>query len=201
MTLSHYIDLKPVPEEDLKIPQAMGSLFEMLHKALAFSGERGIAISLPHHSEGTKKHPFSSLGDVLRLHGAEQALQTLLKRSEFRTLADYVYFNQIQPVPRETKNCVIRRVQVKSGTERLRRRAIKRHHLTEEEAKERYPDGKEALSFLPYFSVKSLSTDQKNFRLFLSHKMVEGEPVEGIFSAYGLGIKNEAGQFPTIPWF
>ncbi|QCE33035.1 type I-F CRISPR-associated endoribonuclease Cas6/Csy4 [Acetobacteraceae bacterium] len=202
MILSHYIDLLPVPEEEMRVSQLMADCFGMIHKALAFSKEERIGISLPHHKEGLAEMQTPSLGNLLRLHGSEEALRNLLKRPELQTLTDYVHIKGILPVPRGTQYRSVKRVQVKSGMERLRRRAIKRHNISQEEAQRRYPDGGEAVSFLPYLSIKSSSSHQ-HFKLFISHGEIMEKPVAGKFSAYGLGIADQKKNIPcpTVPWF
>lgn len=181
-------------------PQIMADLFAMIHKALAFSKQEQVAISLPKSKEGTKEMPTPSLGNLLRLHGAASDLENLLKRPELRTLEDYAVLSPVQPVPRETSHKTVRRIQVKSNPERLLRRSVKKGWLSEEEAAERLKTMKKVRIYLPFIPIRSSSSGH-SLKLLIEHGKKQPNPVAGKFSAYGLGIQNEEGNFPTIPWF
>ena len=61
---------------------------------------------------------------------------------------------------------VVKRVRAKSNADRIRRRAIKRHMITQKEAFERIPNSVEKKLSLPFVVMGSGSTQQK-FRLFI----------------------------------
>jgi CRISPR-associated endonuclease Csy4 len=97
-------------------------------------------------------------------------------------------------VPARVSHRTVSRVQAKSSPERLRRRQMHRHGLSEAEAQERIPDTVAERLALPFVSIRSRSTKQ-TFRLFIVHGVSKGTPQSGMFNSYGMS--NEA----TIPWF
>lgn len=109
-------------------------------------------------------------------------------------LRDYTDLSLIQAVPAETAFRTVSRVQVKSSVERIRRRAVSKGWLTEEQARERIPMANEQRTLLPFIALKSLSTGQ-HFRLFLKQGQLQERPTPGVFSFYGLSAS------ATVPWF
>ncbi|EPO8055394.1 type I-F CRISPR-associated endoribonuclease Cas6/Csy4 [Pseudomonas aeruginosa] len=78
--------------------------------------------------------------------------------------------------------------------ERLRRRLMRRHDLSEEEARKRIPDTVARALDLPFVTLRSQSTGQ-HFRLFIRHGPLQATAEEGGFTCYGLS----KGGF--VPWF
>jgi CRISPR-associated endonuclease Csy4 len=111
-----------------------------------------------------------------------------------RGMRDHVTLTPPTRVPENTRHCVVRRVQVKSSPERLRRRLIRRHGLDVQEAYRRIPDEAAELANLPYVQLRSTSSGQ-SFRLFIEHGPAQSHAVAGNFNAYGLS------HVATIPWF
>jgi CRISPR-associated endonuclease Csy4 len=87
----------------------------------------------------------------------------------------------------------VRRVQVDSNPERIRRRQIRRHGWSEEEARRRVPDSARRKTTLPFLICESGSTGHR-FRLFIEHKVVD-DVAGGAFNAYGLS------STATLPLF
>ncbi len=167
----------------------MSSLYAQLHKALALSGRNDIGVSFPQAQDSA-----SGLGAILRLHGDEEVLHRFCSSEWLHGVKDYVRVQAMGRVPDACQHRVVRRVQAKSGVERLRRRQIKRHGLTEDEAKARIPDGiRETLAY-PYVRLSSASTGQV-FLLFIKHDPLGDLPQKGAFNSYGLS------RVATIPWF
>jgi CRISPR-associated endonuclease Csy4 len=168
----------------------INALFAKLHRALVALQSREIGVSFP---KVDKKRPH--LGDILRLHGSEAALENLQKKNWLSGMRDHVEVGEITPVPPDSSHCRIRRVQAKSSAERMRRRYRKRHEdVTERDVEGLIPDSVEKRLDLPYLQLKSESTGQR-FRLFLEHMPPKSHSSSGEFNTYGLS--NEA----TIPWF
>ncbi len=88
----------------------------------------------------------------------------------------------------------VSRVQAKSNPERLRRRLMRRHDLSEEEARKRIPDTVARTLDLPFVTLRSQSTGQ-HFRLFIRHGPLQATAEEGGFTCYRLS----KGGF--VPWF
>lgn len=187
--MDHYIDLRVRPDPEFPVPQLLNALAAKLHRALVTLKADDIGLSFPHH-----KAKGTGLGDTLRLHASRSRLQQLMQADWLAGMADHVVPADVQPVPTDAKHRVVRRVQAQSNAERIRRRQIKRHGWTEQEARERIPDAVEQRLDLPWLTLRSQSTGQ-NFRLFIEHLPCQPDPVAGSFNAYGLSTT------ATIPWF
>ncbi|GAB4062504.1 type I-F CRISPR-associated endoribonuclease Cas6/Csy4 [Uliginosibacterium sediminicola] len=187
--MDHYIDLRLRPDPEFPVPQLLNALAAKLHRALVALKAEDIGVSFPQHNA-----KGAGLGNTLRLHGSRPRLQQLMQANWLSGMADHVQPADVLPVPAGAKHRVVRRVQVHSNAERIRRRQIKRHGWTEQEARERVPDRVEQRLDLPWLTLRSQSSGQ-NFRLFIEHLPSQADPVPGSFNAYGLS--NTA----TIPWF
>jgi CRISPR-associated endonuclease Csy4 len=186
--MDHYLDIHLLPDPEFPAGQLMNALFAKLHRALVQLDSRSIGVSFPDARKG------AGLGQHLRLHGCMAALNDLLALPWLTGMRDHVKLGEPTPVPTDAKHCRVRRVQVDSSPERLRRRTMRRHGLSEEKARERIPDHAAKLLQLPYISLRSQSTGQP-FRLFIEQGKPQPEPVVGSFNAYGLS------QEATVPWF
>ncbi|OCQ52114.1 CRISPR-associated endonuclease Cas6/Csy4 [Photorhabdus australis subsp. thailandensis] len=184
--MDYYFEIRVLPDPELSQQDLMEALFAKLHRALGQVGHGRIGVSFPCARK--------TLGDKLRIHGANEALNDLRALPWLKGLRDYTETMDIQPVPQDTRYRRVSRVQVKSSAERLRRRAIKKGWLTEEQALQRIPTIKEQRSDLPFLSLKSLSSGQ-SFLLFVKQGLIEDKPTSGVFSSYGLSSS------ATIPWF
>ncbi|MDT4877769.1 CRISPR-associated endonuclease Cas6/Csy4 [compost metagenome] len=109
-------------------------------------------------------------------------------------MRDHTEVTPVAAVPAEAVPRSLRRVQAKSSPERLRRRQMRRHGLTEEQAQDRVPDSAVELLKLPYVMLTSASTGQ-TFRLYLRLSPAFGNAQPGTFNAYGLSAS------ATTPWF
>lgn len=187
--MDHYIDLKLLPDPEFPATQLMNALFAKLHRGLVELGCDDIGISFPDNTHGT--HGF---GQRLRVHGAAAALDRLLARNWLSGMRDHVQLTELAAVPAGVKHRGLRRVQVDSSPERLRRRAIKRHGLTEEQVRQRIPDHAGKTTDLPFIDLRSQSSGQR-FRLFIALGPIQDNAQTGTFNAYGLS--REA----TVPWF
>ena len=187
--LGHYIELRLRPDPEVAPTHLLAALYTRLHRALAAQGSTGIAVTFPDYSD--ERH---TLGERLRLHGSEADLQPWATGQWLGSVRDHVSATPLLPLPADARHRTLRRVQVKSSPERLRRRLMKRHQLSEDQARERIPDTVARTTPLPYVQLVSTSTAQQ-FRLFLALG-AEQEPVPtGGFNAYGLSTT------ATIPWF
>lgn len=136
----------------------------------------------------------SRLGERLRIHASADDLRALLARPWLEGLRDHLQFGEPAVVPHPTPYRQVSRVQVKSNPERLRRRLMRRHDLSEEEARKRIPDTVARALDLPFVTLRSQSTGQ-HFRLFIRHGPLQVTAEEGGFTCYGLS----KGGF--VPWF
>jgi CRISPR-associated endonuclease Csy4 len=71
---------------------------------------------------------------------------------------------------------------------------MKRHNISEAQARERIPDSVGRATDLPYVQMVSTSTAQQ-FKLFLALGEAQSQPQTADFNAYGLSAT------ATVPWF
>jgi CRISPR-associated endonuclease Csy4 len=109
-------------------------------------------------------------------------------------MRDHTEVTPVTSVPADATQRQLRRVQAKSSPERLRRRQMRRHGLTEEQALERVPDSAAEFLKLPFVSLASATTGQ-TFPLYLGLGTPAPIAQAGTFNAYGLSTS------ATIPWF
>lgn len=187
MSHDHYLDLHLLPDPEFAPDQLLRALFAKLHRALVQLGDGSVGLSLPGHSaHGTGSH--------LRLHGSLSALQQLQQQEWLTGMRDHVRQTEPAAVPVGCQHRVVRRIQVDSNPERLRRRLMKRHGLSEEAARQQIPDSAMQLTRLLWVEMRSQSSGQR-FRLFIEHGPLQDTPAPGEFSSYGLSPTT------TIPWF
>lgn len=184
--MKYYIDIKVLPDPEFSTSVLMNALFAKLHRAMIETGHGEVGISFPQAQK--------TLGDSIRLHGSQGALQRLMETNWLKGLTDYTCITAITTAPDNCRYRVVERVQAKSSVERMYRRSVKNGRLTAEEAEMKMFAGKEEHLKLPFVQIKSQSTGQA-FRLFIRQGKLLDAPAEGGFSAYGLS--GEA----TIPWF
>jgi len=167
----------------------MAALYAKLHRALAAQNSTGIGVSFP----GVDLKAMH-LGRRLRLHGNMASLSALVKSDWLVGMRDHVSLALPARVPEEARHCAVRRVQIKSNPERLRRRLMRRHDIDLQEARQRIPDSTTRLVNLPFVQLRSASTGQP-FKLFIEHHPPQSNAVLGEFNTYGLS------QLATVPWF
>ena len=186
--MDHYVDIDVRPDPEFPAHQLMSALYAKLHRALVAQGRTDIGVSFP----GVEAQA-PQLGTRLRLHGKLPALSALLGSDWLTGMRDHAALTSPKQVPGNAQSRTVRRVQVKSSPERLRRRLMRRHAIDEQQARERVPDEAARFVRLPFLQLRSTSTGQ-TFRLFIDHGPLQSAVV-GNFNAYGLS------QGSTIPWF
>lgn len=188
--MNYHVDIDVRPDPEFPCHQLMSALYSKLHRALVAQGSTRIGVSFPAANLRAPHH----LGTRLRLHGNLALLSTLLEGDWLTSMRDHVVLTQPKRVPDDAQHRSVRRVQVKSSPERLRRRLMRRHGLDEDEARQRIPDESARFARLPFIQLRSSSTGQ-TFRLFIDHGPIQPGALPGGFNAYGLS------QSATIPWF
>lgn len=201
--MDHYVDIRLQPDAEFAPAMLMAALFTKLHKALTAGAHQDIGVSFPQMEEGDAPsartsriggNPRYALGQVLRLHGTSLTLHKLLTTDWLTGMRDHVACGAVLAVPTDARHRVVSRVQAKSSPERLRRRQMRRHGLTAEQAQERIPDSAAEMLNLPFLTLRSQSTGQ-TFRLFIRLGPEQATAVPGEFGAYGLSPQT------TVPWF
>lgn len=187
--MDHYFDLKLRPDPEFAPTLLMSALLAKLHRALHDLRRDDIGISFPEVGERAR-----SLGIHVRVHGSAQALSSLHALDWLVGMRDHVETSEPQAVPAEVKYRTVSRVQVDSNPERARRRLIKRHGISEVEARQRIPDSAEKRCDLPFATLRSNGGGQV-FRLFVQQGPLLDRAQTGTFSGYGLS------GTATVPWF
>lgn len=189
--MDHHVDIRLHIDPDLPRHVLMDDLFGRLHRALAATGRGDIAVAFP----GYTLRPVG-LGTVLRLIGPAPRLEdfVLAAGSGLRLPAGTAHLTDPAPVPMYAEHRALRRIQIASNAERLRRRLMRRHDISYEAALLRIPDSVETRLRLPFITLHSVSTGQR-FPLFLHLGAAEDSPRPGKFNAYGLS------STATVPWF
>lgn len=189
--MHHYIDIHLLPDPEFPTHQLMAALYAKLHRVLAQVQSRTVGVTFPGYESGSASQ---TLGTTLRLIGPEADLRRLMEMEWLRGMRDHVQATAPAPIPTGVSYRSLRRVQAKSSPERLRRRQIRRHGLTEEQARDRAPDTAAERLNLPWIAMTSHSTGQA-FRLYLRLGLSAPTEAHGEFNAYGLS------HTATVPWF
>lgn len=186
--MDHYIEINILPDPEFSPSLLMNALHSKLHRALVLLDCKDIGLSFPDYSEKP-----SRLGDRIRLHGNQQRLTELMAMNWLTGMRDHIRVGEVSGTPETVRAIIVRRVQVKSNAARIRRRQIRRHGFSEEEALQRIPDSMEKRLHLPFLTLRSHSSEQV-FRLFIQQVQATLS-VGGNFNSYGLS--GEA----TVPYF
>ncbi|MFD2111808.1 type I-F CRISPR-associated endoribonuclease Cas6/Csy4 [Thiorhodococcus fuscus] len=185
----HYVDIRLLPDPEFPEHLLMGALFTKLHRLLVEVQACTIGVSFP----GYRETP-PTLGNTLRLLGPEPDLTRLMENPWLKGMRDHTEVKPIAPIPANAAHRPLRRIQVKSSPDRLRRRQMRRHGLTEQQALDRIPNDKGARVRIPFVTLSSTSTGQR-FPLFLEL----GPPISATekwsFNTYGLSNST------PVPWF
>lgn len=186
MIMDSYVDIIVLPDAEITSPALMNNLFAKLHRALVKHSSGNVAVSFPKYGK--------TLGDILRLHGTFTALDCLMMQPWLKGLRDYTSVSNILTVPDDIQGYrTTFRVQQKSP-QNIRRRAISKGWLSEEEALQKIPDSKQKRVALPFIQIKSQSTNQEVY-LFVKCGELLDAPETGLFSSYGFS------RIATTPWF
>ncbi|MGH1359866.1 MAG: type I-F CRISPR-associated endoribonuclease Cas6/Csy4 [Burkholderiaceae bacterium] len=184
--MDYFVDIRVLPDPEFKETTLLNAVFAKLHRELTALKETGIGVSFPNAS--------STLGDKLRLHGSQNALEILMATIWLKGLRDYTQNEGIEAVPEGCLFRSVRRVQLKSSAARLFRRSLSKGWIDEDEAKQRVATAREKRTKLPYLQLHSQSTGQK-FKLFIQQGRPNDSLLAGSFNAYGLS------QTATVPAF
>ena len=187
--LTHYLDIHLRPDPEFPASQLLAALYAKLHRALVQLHSEDLAVSFPGYAD----KPLG-LGQTLRVLGPAERLRQLMALPWLNGMTDHVQVSATAAIPTDTAHRQLSRVQAKSNPERLRRRQMKRHGLTSDQARERIPDSAAESLKLPFLPVRSASTGQ-SFMFFLSLGPPCSVQATGGFNTYGLSTT------ATVPWF
>lgn len=187
--LTHYLDIHLRPDPEFPVSHLMAALYAKLHRALVQLDSEDLAVGFPAYST----QPLG-LGQTLRIMGTAERIAQLMQLPWLSGMGDHVQISAVALVPAQAQHRHLARAQAKSSPERLRRRQMRRHGLTEQQARERIPDSAAETLRLPFLPVRSASTGQ-SFLLFLRLGTPVPDAQAGRFNSYGLSAT------ATTPWF
>lgn len=186
--MNHYADIHLRPDPEFSATVLMNALYGKLHRALAEERQNRVGVSFPAVKQ---QH---ALGTCLRLHGSQNDLETLMRTNWLAGMRDHIEVHPVITVPEAVRHRRVRRVQAHSSPERIVRRQMRRHGLSESEAKKLIQNKQPERLDLPFATLNSQSTGQR-FCLFIEHGPISDRPTSGDFSSYGLSSRS------TVPWF
>lgn len=187
--MDYYLEITILEDPEFSAPIIMNALFSKLHRALVLVSDHDIGVSFPDAGKKT-------LGKQLRVHGLKERLLQLEELPWKKGLGDFTQVSEIRPVPETDEFWLVQRVHVQSSAERVRRRAMKRHDLSYEQALEKFPDTAGKQLDLPFVRLKSNSTGGHQFPLFIKQTTTNTNNSSEIsFTKYGLSSNTTVPKF------
>lgn len=187
--LTHYFEIKAIPQAEMTQNAVMSHLFKTVHPFLPqFKGE--IGVSFPGYGQ------HRTAGGILRLFGNEAAISKLNRLLyQEGNIRDYALLSLTQAIPQERKEyATFSRVRFKGASDvRRAEKRLKAQGQWTKKVEERLLEKWSVLTKLPYLEMKSLSNKQ-TFSLWIERKR-QKEEVLGTFNSYGLS------KTTTVPIF
>jgi CRISPR-associated endonuclease Csy4 len=183
--MDSYIEIKLKPDAEMRLNCLLNMLYTKLHKALFDLSANNIGVSFPAYK--------ITLGDMLRLHGTQTALEQLQAKNWIGGMSGYCQLSAIQAVPDQVKYRTVSRKQSTMSHAKLNR-LLKRESI----APEQTPQYKAKMFAKglddPYIELTSSSNGHKH-RRYIEFGALQAEPVAGEFDQFGLS------KTATVPWF
>jgi len=185
MNMDYYIDTLIKPDAEMRLNVLLNTVFTKLHKALCDLRSNNIGVSFPKYEV--------TLGNVLRIHGDEPALNNLHGLNWLGGMSGYCKISEITPVPSDTKFRTISRKQTTMSQSKLNR-LVKRGSISEEDIKKYKAKMFSKGLDNPYVELASGSNGHKHRRYIEFGELLDN-PVVGEFDQFGLS------KTATVPWF
>ncbi len=194
MKLSFYQNIRIFPDEETGSREIGEVLFHLLHLAFVENkdpfGNSRFAISFPEYSKGGN----GGFGRFFRVFAYDKESLIALNLAKLcNKLSGYAECSDIAKIPQVHSFLRFYRVQQKTNSESLARRLARRKGFSIEEARDAYKNFKPTPLCLPYFRVKSNSTNQ-SFILLINCNC-ETEEKDGTFNLYGLSSDGNVPDF------
>lgn len=177
-----------MPDPEFTDTVLMSALYNKLHRTLVSMKSDDIGVSFPGYQLKPK-----TLGTVLRVHGSQASLNSLLEAGWLKGMMDHIEPVAITEVPQTTQYLLVKRKQYKTSAERLRRRRKKRKGETWEQVCQAIPNQLSPKVGCPFSTLRSQSSGQ-TFSIFINQQRTN-ESIGGTFNSYGLSRK------ATVPYF
>lgn len=193
--LTHYFELRAIPQLELSEVDVMNHLMQHLHHSLAkFQGQIGICF--PRYTK-----QGCTLGGIIRLFGTAEKLSALKQAlNQQYTVTDYAILLDIKPIPsfqenKTKRNLLVSRVRTKgmSALRRAENRLIKQGVWNDNVRQNMIKKWGESWLNYPHCHLKSGSNGQ-NFILWINQRSVANQQL-GEFNSYGMS------QTTTVPDF
>jgi len=176
----------------ISTPVLMCDVIERLHHLFVrIKNDDGfitVGISFPGYDEKNM-----TMGSLVRLFGQEKELNDLQVRKNLMSIADYVHVSdpRIIPAPKVNGYVAYSRIRHDHNKDKLVRRKMKRHGLTNKEAEVAYAEYKRrSFPNHPFVLIRSKSTGDQKYPLYFKRVLLN-EP--GLFRFNTFGINPFAG--------
>ncbi|KAF3983774.1 MAG: type I-F CRISPR-associated endoribonuclease Cas6/Csy4 [Methylococcales symbiont of Hymedesmia sp. n. MRB-2018] len=183
--MNYYMDIVIKPDAEMRENVLLNKVYSKFHKALFALNSTAIGVSFPQYKV--------MLGNVLRIHGAEQKLTELQTTSWLGGLIGYCDVSPIQVISSKVSYRTISRKQ-SNMTEAKLRRLVKRGSIAQDEIKRYKAKIFQQGMDNAYLELESTSTKHKH-RRYIQFGELQDTPIIGDFDSFGLS------KTTTIPWF
>lgn len=184
--LTHFIDIKAIPQAEMLQTTVVAHIWQVLHRHLPSINQANdpVAIAFPAYGQG------GTLGGIIRLLGSLDALDHLITQIE--ALRSYALISEPKPVPAKPKGYarfVRKHYKGASHVRQLKKRAAERGETWSQEHEEAVVKKYKSKRRLPFVLLKSSSTAQANMRLHVDVQPAAAF-IQGKFTGYGLSDTN-----------
>jgi CRISPR-associated endonuclease Csy4 len=183
--MTHYIDIRLTPKEELRENVLLNQLYTAFHKRLYDLKSKNIGVSFPEYR--------LKLGRLFRIHGSKESLEKLQSKEWLKKDTKYYKISIIQAIPDKLKYRTVSRIQ-QNMTEAKLRRLIKRGTIPQEDIKKYRIKMFQGGLDNPYVELISMS-NRRLHRRFIAFGGLQEKEVKGEFDLFGLSKSS------TIPWF
>ena len=183
--MTHYIDIKLIPNKEIRENVLLNQVYTTFHKRLYDLKSTDIAVSFPEYR--------LKLGKLFRIHGTKEALEKLNEKDWLGKYKAFCKVSDIISIPEKVQYRTVSRVQ-QNMTEAKLRRLIKRGTIPDEDIKKYRIKMLQGGLDNPYVELVSMSNGQLH-RRFIEFGELQDTEIKGEFDLFGLS------KVSTIPWF
>lgn len=188
--MDYYIDIKLLPNKELRENILLNQLYTEFHKRLYDLHSSEIGVSFPNY--------HIKLGNLFRIHGTKEHLEVLQSVNWIEKYKKNYHVSNITQIPQNVKYRTISRIQQNMSHSKLRR-LIKRakdrkDELAQEEIKKYKIKMLKGGLDNPFVELISGSNDKRH-RRYIAFGDIRDTKTEGKFDTFGLS------KDATVPWF
>lgn len=193
--MNYYLNVQIKPDAEMQENWLLNKVYTKLHKAIFDLSAADIGVSFPEVK--------IKLGDVIRIHSAQNRLNELQNLNWLGGLSGYCKVSDILPVPDKVKgHQTISRIRQNMSLARMQKKIAhqkSKGYLKTDEDIKAYEKQYKAKMFKtglnnPYLELQSTSTDNK-YRLYIAFGELQQQAVSGEFNHFGLS------PIATVPIF